>query len=439
MSIQPGELIVAHLKQGLALVRAIEVETTKITISLGRNKQAQLPHRRILYATNLVTDSDREAEELQLASQAISDKLNVNELWQLVKDEADEFTLEDLARIHWNGNPTLPQKIGLLFHLEKFPVYFSRDKNIYWPASIENIEMIRSQKRKDEERSAARSTLMEHLAYGKVPSPMNEHHRVFLAHLREFAIHGDTYSKRRMAKDLLEYTGQVSREPQRQAFQLLESVNILSADDPIELEQYSIPTRFPHQVLREAKRISQEQFSDDVNRVDLTSLDTFTIDDALTTDRDDALSCESLPNGQGHEIGVHITDVAGLVPQNGAIDTEANRRMATVYLPESKISMLPSEIEHEKGSLDPDKLRHCLTLFIQISEIGEIQDWRIDRSTIVSKAALTYDEVDGLIKNSSGLRHDKLSTLHHLMQLLDQQLLHPMNTHLDKKNLHRKQ
>ncbi|MCB1762383.1 MAG: RNB domain-containing ribonuclease [Gammaproteobacteria bacterium] len=74
-------------------------------------------------------------------------------------------------------------------------------------------------------------------------------------------------------------------------------------------------------------------------RVDLTHLQSFAIDDEESEDPDDAVSLD-------HEerIWVHVADVAALAPPDSALDLEARARGANLYLPERIIHMLPPQL-----------------------------------------------------------------------------------------------
>lgn len=76
---------------------------------------------------------------------------------------------------------------------------------------------------------------------------------------------------------------------------------------------------FPEEVMQELKKISSAiQTSDKQYRVDMTKKLTFTIDGAESKDLDDALSIDTLPNGE-ILLFVHIADVAHYVREgNGA-------------------------------------------------------------------------------------------------------------------------
>ncbi len=75
-------------------------------------------------------------------------------------------------------------------------------------------------------------------------------------------------------------------------------------------------------------------------RLDLTHLESYAIDDEGAGDPDDAISLETLKDGN-FRLWVHVSDVAALVPPDSPLDFEARKRGATLYTPERIITMLP--------------------------------------------------------------------------------------------------
>ena len=69
----------------------------------------------------------------------------------------------------------------------------------------------------------------------------------------------------------------------------------------------------------------------------------FSIDDATTTEIDDAFSVTELPAG-GWRIGIHIACPALAMPRGGAEDAIARARLSTVYMPGRKLTMLPDDL-----------------------------------------------------------------------------------------------
>lgn len=66
---------------------------------------------------------------------------------------------------------------------------------------------------------------------------------------------------------------------------------------------------------------------------------------------DDGLSIETLPNGAGERVWVHIADVSRWVPEDSPLYAEARRRRTTTYLPEGSVPMFPASVAHGVLSL----------------------------------------------------------------------------------------
>jgi exoribonuclease-2 len=72
----------------------------------------------------------------------------------------------------------------------------------------------------------------------------------------------------------------------------------------------------------------------------LADVRAFSIDDAATTEIDDAFSLQTLP-GLGWRVGIHIAAPALGIAPGSPLDDLARERLSTVYLPGSKITMFP--------------------------------------------------------------------------------------------------
>jgi ribonuclease R len=161
--------------------------------------------------------------------------------------------------------------------------------------------------------------------------------------------------------------------------------------------QYGLPTAFPPNVQRAARRAASQFKPDDITgREDLRSLLTITIDPAEARDFDDAISVERLAGGRVR-LGVHIADVAHFVPAEGVLDKEARRRGNSVYFPGTVIPMLPEALSNEVCSLKPDVPRFTRSVFITYDDKAEILDARIAHSVIRSAARLTYEQATAAI------------------------------------------
>ena len=169
---------------------------------------------------------------------------------------------------------------------------------------------------------------------------MNSHQVGLLSQLRDFAIYGDDYNRSASARSLLEKVKSRTRDLQRLSFELLVKVGEFSPDEPLELQRAKISDTFSDDAEVEAATIDLPKLLVEAHRKDFISVPTVTIDDEGTQDRDDALSLEVDAEGV-YRIGIHIADAGTLIPPGSALDSEADKRMSSLYLPERKITMLP--------------------------------------------------------------------------------------------------
>ncbi len=133
----------------------------------------------------------------------------------------------------------------------------------------------------------------------------------------------------------------------------------------------------------------------DTGRRDLAALPTFTIDPDSARDFDDAISVRA--EGAGYRAWVHIADVSAFVAPDGAIDAEARRRTASLYLPLWAEPMLPGELSSGVCSLVEGEARKTVTVESTFDATGRRTSVAFYRSTIVSDHRLTYGAVDRLL------------------------------------------
>ena len=139
-------------------------------------------------------------------------------------------------------------------------------------------------------------------------------------------------------------------------------------------------------------------------RLDLTNLEAFAIDDAGNQDPDDALSFEA------GRLWVHIADVAALVTPDSAADIEARDRGANLYLPDGTIPMLPPQATRMLGlGLAPTS--PALSFGMDLDSDYKITALEIVPSWIQVNR-LTYEEAE------ARLDEEPLRSLHDLAQTM---------------------
>ena len=66
--------------------------------------------------------------------------------------------------------------------------------------------------------------------------------------------------------------------------------------------------------------------------------------------------------------------------------------MATLYLPEGKVPMVPTELSDEKGSLLPGDAKPALSLLVRFDELGEPVESEVVPGRVQVDTGLSYDE-----------------------------------------------
>ena len=415
--------MVARLAKGATLVRYLGETSGRVTLALGRNKQAKLPPDRVLLTTGLVGLSDDEIEAFRRECEAISSDIELSDVWEVVRDEATSWNLGALAELRWGASTDIAHLVAMALRLNADHDYFVYGKDGYTPRTEEDVEDIRVRRKREAERAEAAASLMSHLTQGTLPHPLPASQAPLLEHLRAYAIHGDDYARSPTAKGLLGTAGDATGDPQRRSFELLVAAGVFGADEPLELHRAGIVADLPEDAVSEAAAIHLSNVEAFSKRTDLTALPTITIDDPATLDRDDAISFERLEDaadvdGSSYRVGVHIADAAAIIPLGGAIDREADRRMSTLYLPERTIGMLPAQVSHELGSLEAGETRAAISVLVRFSHLDEVTDWDVVPSVVRSDGSLSYEDADQAVADKSGRWHSMLHRLHQAAQSL---------------------
>lgn len=175
--------------------------------------------------------------------------------------------------------------------------------------------------------------------------------------------------------------------------------------------EFGFDTKFDDAVEHAAdafpKEISKEEIA---KREDFRKITTFTIDPADAKDFDDALSFQTLPNGNV-EIGVHIADVSHYVTPGDTIDNEAVERATSVYLVDRTIPMLPERLSNGLCSLRPHEESLTFSAIFELDGKGNVQKYRFAKTVIYSDHRFAYEDAQEVIENKAGKYAKELETM----------------------------
>lgn len=131
-----------------------------------------------------------------------------------------------------------------------------------------------------------------------------------------------------------------------------------------------------------------------VERVDLTHLSSYAIDNADSNDADDAISVD------GDKIWVHIADVSLIATAGSKLDAYAQERASNLYLPEQIIHMLPVSAT-KMCALGLAETSNALSIGFTL-ESGEINSIEVVHS-LIKVTNISYDDADGMLVSNEHL------------------------------------
>lgn len=185
------------------------------------------------------------------------------------------------------------------------------------------------------------------------------------------------------------------------------------------LYRHSIPVDFSPEALVQTNNLPTTVTPDDKkDRVDITDMKLVTIDGEDSRDFDDAVFAQ--PTKNGWKLVVAIADVSHYVKEDSDLDTDAIERGNSVYFPRRVVPMLPEALSNGLCSINPDVERLCMTCEMNISNTGELLDYKFYPAVMFSHARLTYTEVGSILENhDSALTQQYSSVMDNLNTLYD--------------------
>lgn len=321
-------------------------------------------------------------------AEALADGIEVEFLWECCPP--DEFGFEDIAAEYFGHKPGALEAAATLLRLHEAPLYFhKKGKGRYRaaPPDILKAALAGAEKKRLALELQARYT--EQLCNFELP----EEFRPQLAQLLyapdrntlEFkALEAACAASHLSAPHLLQRCGAL---PSSHDYHLQKFL----------FEHFPKGTGFPPITLAEWDELP------------MGASNAFSMDDASTTEIDDAFSVERQENGNWR-IGVHIAAPALGMPRDSDGDRVALARLSTVYMPGDKITMLPDKVV-QVFTLSADRVCPALSMYIVVApETLEI---------------LSYESRVERVHIAANLRHDRLEPLFNEVTLAANKLDYP--------------
>ncbi len=316
--------------------------------------------------------------------------------WELLSDSEESTDAAALALLLFSDQTAaFCYAAHRLLSADK--IFFKKKGDRYEPRPASQVQELLHQIEKEAQRQAEWDGFLvrvrQRLAGESVEWQKTDRPR--LEAIEKLALLGDESNQKAPAQEALSALNRgASAEA---AFELLVDLGRWQVHENLELRRRQIPVDFSEAVLTMAQhRLSNPPPDADTNRLDLTALKTYTIDDESTREIDDALSLETLPDGR-QRLWVHIADPTRWMIPGDELDLEARRRCTTVYLPTGMVSMFPLELATGPMSLIQGEVHCGLSFGVVLTEAGAIADYCITASLVKPTYRLTYEDVDEML------------------------------------------
>lgn len=398
----------------------LQVNAKHLRILTEQNKEMNLNEKKVLNVLDkaLANTINRleKVDALKHWSQQFQDlqSLDLETLWEVLEEEDAPLPIGEIAEMYFSESGDYERSLLLRCLLDD-RVYFERKGDEGFQARArDKVAQIQEQLAREAQKAQARQDVVRwatqnQQADGAQPPP--EGIQDFIEKFQDVAVRQQQSKAYSVVSQILQ-EAQIQGRPEEQALKLLIHSGVWDEDINLHLLEFDVPRHFSQDLLNSVERIEPQAEAHLEQRRDLRGLYTVTIDDAETTDIDDALSLERLDNGRVR-VWVHIADPAEYIEIDSDLDREAARRFTSIYLCEGKIEMLPSQLSQHVCSLVQGEPRLALSVGVEISDGGELSQIEICESVIQVDRRMSYLEVDRELADN-----DVLQTLHHCAQQL---------------------
>jgi exoribonuclease-2 len=341
---------------------------------------------------------------------ALSGSIPLEEIWELASaEEQPSFPADFLAELSFGGDLTDDHSAAFLRAVFEDRLFFKYKNEAVSVHSPEQVEQLRLQRQKEQEREELLKTGAANLQAVMQGEPISagqwpERDRIF-AWIADFALFGSEAADcdQELVRLLLKNAGLTrAGDPHR----LLVQAGFWQPDENIALLQAGQPVDFAPELTAHAaafREATAEELLADSKRKDFRKLDTFTIDGSSTRDYDDALHVEPQEDGS-LQVGIHVSDVSYFLSPKDPLFEESLERATSLYFPEEQVPMMPRELSQGLFSLIKDRVRPAVSCLVKLSPDGEILSSRIVLSVIQVKRQLSYSEADKMVEDDLSLR-----------------------------------
>ncbi len=312
-------------------------------------------------------------------AESIAADIDIDFLWESCPPE--EFAFDMLAQEYFGHTPTPAEAAGTLIRLHASPMHFyKKGKGRYKAAPPEALKSALASAEKKRQQALLQARYVEELTAFTLPAE-------FTAHLPQILYKPDRNTLEVKALEAACAATHLS------AAHLLHRCGALPSTRDFHLHRFLFEN-FPKGI--GFPEIGVEAYAE----LPLAEVNAFSIDDASTTEIDDAFSLVRTDNGNWR-VGIHIAAPAlGMLPGT-PLDAIAAQRLSTVYMPGDKITMLPDSVV-QAFTLCADRVCPALSLYLEVDATTlEVLNSSSSLERLHIAANLRHDTLEPLFNEAS--------------------------------------
>jgi exoribonuclease II len=357
-----------HLKAGIVLAdndASLQVEAVS-----GKRQKVKA-------AAVLLRFASPAAGEALADGQKLAADLDPAFLWEATGD--GEFGFDDLAREYYGAHPTPAQSAAVAMLLHASPMHFyKKGKGRYRKAPPESLQAALASVHRKQREAEEMARMVAELAARRLPDALRARLPMLLYKPDKNALEWKVLA--------------LACETEK-----TNPVDLLAACGAIPSTHDYHFNRFLTETFPKGVAFPDWGALPAVPELPLADVRAFSIDDATTTEIDDAFSVRDLANGNV-EIGIHIACPALGVPRGHALDAIARERLSTVYMPGRKLTMLPPAAV-EAFTLQQGTVVPALSLYVETTAAGVPVAYATRLNRLTMAANLRLDAISSAFAN----------------------------------------
>lgn len=314
--------------------------------------------------------------EFMYQAQQIAADLDADFLWEYCAN-SEEFSGHTLATDYFGHTPNPVEIAAIMILLNSAPMHFYRKgQGRYKAAPPEALRAALASREKKRLEAEQQARYQQQLSAFTLPEELKPHLDNLLY---------------KPNKNTIEWKAleSVCTATKLSVPKLLEKCGAITSTHDYHFNQF-LREYFPEGIAFDLPDL--DCILSDPDNLPVANVAAFSIDDATTTEIDDAFSVTPLTLGS-FRIGIHIAAPALGITPGSLLDKAAARRLSTIYLPGQKITMLP-EKTIEAYTLSEARLCPALSLYLDITDDFTViaTQSRIEKISVI--ANLRHDTLE---------------------------------------------